>query len=208
MRRNMKVRNVVVSVCCAFRRCLIDAILNDQGSEWSTGVNRLAHDYMSPRQWHPVRSNADFDAMHMHWTIVATAHVILARPNKFNRRAPQMFRDLRSFTRYVTIRNGAPAKTAAGKFGMESDLLRFQTQYFGDCHLIEGLKLRRNPCLCLVAIKADCGIQRLHRRVRKIWKLIFGNDSTAGGNLLQYLVITAGNRDVAGRASHFFVPGK
>src|SRR5713226_5216068 len=106
---------------------------------------------MSPRQWHPVRSNADFDAMHMHRTIVATAHVILTPPNKLNRCAPQTLRDRRSFTRYVTIGNRAPAKTASGKFSMESDLLRFQTQYFGDCHLIEGLKLGRNPRLCPVA---------------------------------------------------------
>src|SRR6266496_5923194 len=114
----MKVRNVVSGIRCSFDCCFIVAILDEKTCKRCTGADRLAHYDMSPRQWHPIRSNANLDSMYTHRAIVPAAHIILTSPNKFHRRAPQTFRDRSSFTRYVTIRNGAPAKTAAGKFGM------------------------------------------------------------------------------------------
>ena len=70
-----------------------------------------------------IRSNADLDAMRVHWTIVTTSHIVLTRPNELDRRAPRRRLQSQRFARHMRIDYRAPAKAAAGKFSsMESGL--------------------------------------------------------------------------------------
>ena len=123
--RHMKVRDAVVSVRRAFDCCLIDAVLNQHCSKRSPGNQRLSDDDMAPRCRHSIRPDADLDAMRVHRTIVTAAHIILTRPNELNRRATQTLRNHSRFALDVRVDYGAPAKTAAGKFSVESNLFRF-----------------------------------------------------------------------------------
>src|SRR5205807_1576444 len=100
----------------------------------SPSNQRLSHDDMAPRRRHAVRPDSDLDAMRVHRTIVTAAHIIFARPNELDRCAPQTLRYHRRLALHMRIDHCSPAKTAAGKFSMKSDLFWFQSQYLGDGH--------------------------------------------------------------------------
>ena len=105
----------------------------------------------------------------------------------------------------MRINYGASAKTAAGKFGVKGDMLRFQAEDLGDGHLIHRLKLRRNPRLSAIAIEANRRIQRLHRRVGQIRKFILGHNPSSSGDAIHRLVITTSDGHVAGSTGQLFV---
>ena len=113
----------------------------------------------------------------------------------------------RRFALHMRIDYCSPAKTAAGKFSMKSNLLRFQSEDLGDGHLIHRLKLRRDPCFRAVAIKANRSIQRLHRRVRQIRKFILGHNPSGSRDSIYRLIITKRNRNIARSASQLSVRG-
>src|SRR5438309_313918 len=98
MRRNMKVRNVVVGVRSAFNCSSIDSILDDETFEWCSGDYRLADDDVTPCRRHLIASNANLDTMHMHRAIVTAADVIFARPDQFDRRAAKTLCNHRGFS--------------------------------------------------------------------------------------------------------------
>ena len=160
---------------------------------------------MAPRGRQAIRTDADLDAMRVHWAIIASAHIILARPDKLDRRAPQTLRNHRRFALHMRIDYGPPAKTAAGKFSMKGNLVRFQSKDLGDSHLVHRLKLRRDPGLRAIAVKADGGIQRFHRSVRQIGKLKLGHNPSGSRYAIHRLVIAPRHSHVAWGASQLFV---
>src|SRR5256885_5817426 len=105
----------------------------------------------------------------------------------------------------MRIDHGAPPETTAGILGMESYLIGFDPEYFGDRHLVHGLKLRGDPRLALVTFKSDRRIQRLHRTVSQEWKFIFSYDTPRRRKAIHSFIITARDGYVAGGPSHFFV---
>src|SRR6266566_3154219 len=107
----------------------------------------------------------------------------------------------------MCIDNCPSAKAAAGKLRMKSDLFRLEPKHVSNCHLIHSLKLGRNPGLGAVTIESHCSIQRLHRRVSKIWKLVFGGDSTGPWKSFKCLLIAARDSNIASRSHQFLVPG-
>ena len=145
--------------------------------------------------------------MRVHRTIVTAAHVVFTCPNKFDGRAAQALRNDGCLTLHVRIDHCASAKTTAGKFSMKSHLFGFQAQLLGDGHLIQCLKLRRDPGLRRVAIKTNGGIQRLHWRMGQIWKLVLSHNPFRWRDPSHRLVVTTRHRDVACGPGQFFVPG-
>src|SRR6267143_5407521 len=97
----MKVGNVVVSVRHAFDYRSIDSILNHKTFEGCTGNQGLSDDDVSPCRRQAISPDADLDAMRVHWTIVTTAHIIFASPNKFYRSAAETLRNHRRFALHV-----------------------------------------------------------------------------------------------------------
>ena len=79
---------------------------------------------MAPGSGHSIRPDADLDAMSVHRTIVAAAHIILTRPDQLNRRAAQTPGNHRRFALHMRVDHCAPAETAASIFGVKSDLFR------------------------------------------------------------------------------------
>src|SRR5262249_12572578 len=122
--------------------------------------------------------------MKVHWTIVTTLYVIFARPDKFDWRSAQTFRDHGSLALYVGVDHGAPAEAAAGHLRMKSDLLRFEPENLCDGHVIESLELRTSPGFGAIAIEAHSRIQRLHRCMSEKGKLIFRDNAIACGELV------------------------
>src|SRR2546426_12644589 len=119
--RNVKVRNIVVSICGAFHGSFINTVLHEHGSKWRTDIYGLADNHVPRRCGHPIVSNADLDSMYIHGTIVAALDIILPRPHKLNRRAAKTFRDHCSLTLHVRIGNGAPAEASARHLRMRSE---------------------------------------------------------------------------------------
>src|SRR5439155_4264650 len=118
----MKIRNVVAGIRRAFDGCPIDAVLDQHRRKRSPGNQRLSDDDVSPGCRQAIRPDADLNAMRVHRTIVTAPHIILTRPNELNRGATQTFRNHSRFALDVRVDYGAPAKTAAGKFSVESNL--------------------------------------------------------------------------------------
>ena len=168
----------VVRVVDAFDRRAVDAVLHHHG-EGRAGKKRLADDHVSPRRRHAVRADADLDAVHVHRAVVAAPHVVFARPDQLDRRAAQALRDLGRLALDVRVRHGAPAEAAARHLGVKGDLLRLQSEHFGDGRLVEGLELRTGPDFRAVAVEPHGRVQRLHRRVRQVGELVLGDDAVA-----------------------------
>src|SRR5256885_10428241 len=87
---------------------------------------------------------------------------------------------------------------------MKSDFVRREAERLSDGYLIERLKLRWHPGLSVIAFESNGGVERLHRRVGQEWKFIFGDDSIRRRNSFKRLLVTARDRDIAGRAHEFF----
>src|SRR5919106_5165031 len=113
--------------------------------------------------------------MKMHRTVVTALYVVFARPDEFDWRAAQTFRDDRCLALNVRISHSASAKAATGHLSMKSDLLRLESQHFGDGHLIDRLKLRAGPHFGTIAVETHSRIQGLHRRMSEKRKFIFGS---------------------------------
>src|ERR1051325_3355081 len=88
---------------------------------------------------------------------------------------------------------------------MKSDLLRLEPKHFGDGHLIHCLKLGRNPGLGAITVESHRSVEWFHRRMREVWKFIFGDDSIRSRNSLKRLFIPARDGDITGRAHEIFV---
>ncbi len=123
--RYMQVRNPVFRIRRAFDDQGVDAILDQDRSKQGTADERLPDHDMPPGEWHAVGVDADFDPMREHRTIVARAHIVLAREDKLDRRAGQTLGDRGRFALHVGVQNAAPAEAAAGEFDVKGDLLRF-----------------------------------------------------------------------------------
>src|SRR5437588_2420439 len=109
---------------------------------------------MSPGCGHAIAADTDFHSMREHGPVVAALHIVLTRPDQFDRSAAQTLGDHGCFTLDVRVRRGAPAEPASGQFGMKRYLLQFQAQHFSDCHTINRLKLRASPYLGAITIKS------------------------------------------------------
>ena len=205
MRGNMKVRNIVVSVCGAFDSSRINAILNDEGSKRRASHDGLAHNDVTPCRRHAIRAHSNLDAVHVHRTIVAALHVVFAGPDEFHRSPGKTLRDRGCLTLDVRVRRRSSPESAAGHLRVKGDLIRFQTQDLGDRHLVHSLELRTGPYFRAIAVIPDGGVQGLHRAVSKIRELVFGNYPIAGGDACQRLFVTASHGNVARSASEFFV---
>src|SRR5690349_17739814 len=96
----------------------VDTDLDDHRSEWCVSGDRLSDDDMSPRSGHPVRADAELDAMDVHRTIVAALNIIFARPHQLDRRSLQSLGDHRRLAVNVRICRGAPPKASACHLGM------------------------------------------------------------------------------------------
>jgi hypothetical protein len=88
---------------------------------------------------------------------------------------------------------------------VKGDLLRLQSEHFGDGRLVYGLKLRTGPYFRAVAVDPHGRIQRLHRRVCQIGEFVFGDDTARSGNAFDGPRVTAGDGDIAGGAGECFV---
>src|SRR4029077_3330617 len=113
MRRNMEVRNVVMSIRSAFDSGFINPILHGERSKDGAGGEGLAHDHVSPRRRHTVRTNSDFDTMQVHGTIVAALHVVFASPDELYGSPRRMLRDCRCFTLDVRVRHRSSPEAPA-----------------------------------------------------------------------------------------------
>src|SRR5437016_2333808 len=120
----MKVRDVIAGVGRSLDSCLIDAVLDHHRRKRSPSHERLTDDHMTPGGRHAIRADANLDPMRVHRTIVATAHIILTRPDELYWSVAETFRDYRRFARHMRINYGAPAETAARIFSVESYLFR------------------------------------------------------------------------------------
>src|SRR6266404_4063773 len=118
-------RNRVVCVGNTFNRCYVHAIGDRNSGKRTVGVYRLADDHVTPGSRESIWPNADFDAMKVHRTIVATLHVIFARPDELDGSSAQAFRDHRCFALHMRITYGTSAETATSHLGMKSYLIRF-----------------------------------------------------------------------------------
>src|ERR1051326_2300795 len=78
----VKVRNFITRVLGALNSSFIDVVFDQHRRERRTGNYRLAHDHVTPGDWHSVLPYANFDAMRMHGTIVTATNIILARPDQ------------------------------------------------------------------------------------------------------------------------------
>src|SRR5271170_6441544 len=101
MSRDIEVGNVIVSVRRALNHRFIDAVFNGERSKRSTRRQRLTDDYMPPRRRHAIRANSNFDAMHVHRTVVAALHVVFTGPYELDRRAANPLGDCRSLALHV-----------------------------------------------------------------------------------------------------------
>src|SRR5439155_12349705 len=130
--RNMEVMNVIVRVRGTFDSSCINAIFHDDGGKWGARDDGLADNHVTPGQRPAVRADADLDSMHMHRAIVATLDIILPCPDQLDRSAAKTLGYGRGFTLHMGVGHGASAKAPTGHLGMEGDLLRLQTQDFGN----------------------------------------------------------------------------
>src|SRR5258708_498122 len=203
VRRNMEVRNLVVSIRRAFDGSFINAIFYRHRSKWSARRDGLPPNHMTPCRWQPIRANADLDAMSVHRTIVAALHVVFAGPNELHRSSSKTLRDRGCFTLDVRVRHCSSPESSASHLCVECDLVRFQSKDFSDRRLVESLELRTGPHFSAIAIKPDGCIQRFHRAVSKIWELVFGNYPIDGGDDIHRLPVSTCDRGVAGRAGCF-----
>ena len=105
----------------------------------------------------------------------------------------------------MRIRRGSPAEAPAGHLGVKADLLRLQSERFGDGRLVEGLKLRTGPYFRAVAVEPHGRVQRLHRRVAQIGEFVLGDEPARSGNPFDGLRVTAGDGDIARSACQFSV---
>src|ERR1700675_1889346 len=173
MRRNMKVRNVVLSICGAFHRSFIHAILDQQRSKWRSGHERLTYNHVPPRRGHAIVTNANLDSMDMHGAIVTALDIVLPRPNELYWCAAKTFCDRRRLPLHVGIGTGAPAKASARHLSMKRHLLGLQAEDLRDGHLVDGLELRAGPNFRSITIEPDGGIQGFHRGMGEIREFVF-----------------------------------
>ncbi len=122
----------------------------------------------------------DHDAVHDQRPVVAAADVVLARPDHLDRRVDagllHRLRDVHGLHQVIGRRDGAPAEAAAGQHRVQRDLLRLEPGGACDRELIDRLELRAAPHGAAVGLQIDDGIQRLHRRMGQVWKLVGGLD--------------------------------
>src|SRR5579884_3975371 len=109
----------------------------------------------------------------------------LARPDQFDGSALYPLGDLRRLALDVRVGDGASAKASALHLGVERDLSGLKTKGLGDGHLIDGLELRGSPDLGAVAVKADGGVQRLHRGVGEKRELVLGDEALVFGGAVE-----------------------
>src|SRR5687767_13065216 len=109
--------------------------------------------------------------MNVHRPVITALYVVFARPDEFDWRAPQTFRNERRFTLNVRVSHSASAEAAARHLRMKSDLIRFESQHLRDGHLIHRLKLRARPHFGTIAVEPHGRIQRLHWGMSQKWKL-------------------------------------
>src|SRR5688572_23661903 len=99
--RYMEVGKFVVSVLHAFHHSSIDTVLNHHRGKRSPGNQRLPDNHMTPSRGHSIRADPNLHPMRMHWTIVATLHIILSWPHELYRSVSKTLRDDRRFHRYM-----------------------------------------------------------------------------------------------------------
>jgi hypothetical protein len=123
-----------------------------------------------------------FQAVDVDQAIEAAANVVFARPLQLDRDAvcAERLGDRDRLDNIVGAHIGAPAEAAAGDKRMDSHLLRLEPRGRRRIGLIDGLELIAAPNLATAAVKFHDRIQRLHRRVGEIGKLVRRNDTLGG----------------------------
>ena len=81
MNRDVQVGDVVGSVGRAFNGGVIDAVLHHHRGEGRACEDRLANHHVPPGAGHAIAADSNFDAVDVHWTVIATLDVLLARPD-------------------------------------------------------------------------------------------------------------------------------
>ncbi|MNF95516.1 hypothetical protein D3C84_782750 [compost metagenome] len=130
---------------------------------------------MLPGLGQAIGTQADTGLMHKRRAVIATANVILPRPDGFHRRARGLGH-LHRFADKVRGRIGPPAKPATEELGMDHYLLGFEPGDFCRDHLVQGLELGAGPDLALVRGNPDSAVERLHRRMSQIRHAVLGLD--------------------------------
>ena len=122
------------------------------------------------------RIDARAQRVHVHRTVVAALHVVLARPHHLDRDArlaglDQRHGDRHRFQHVVGRGTRAASEAAAGVEHVELDLLGLQSRVLGDRELVAGLELLAVPHFAQFRRQLDHAVQRFHRRVREIREL-------------------------------------
>src|SRR5262249_54654039 len=112
MSGQMKIRYRVMSIGGAFHRRLVYSILNDHGGKWRSSSDRLPDNDVAPCLGKAAAVYGDLHAMHLHRSVVAALHVILARPDEFYGCPGDAPGDLGGFALDVRIGGSAPAEAS------------------------------------------------------------------------------------------------
>ena len=140
--------------------------------------DRLADEAMLPPDDLPLPVQPGFQRVQERRTVVAAAHVVLARPDELDRnvalvRTRERDEDLGAFDQVVGMRVRASSEAAAREQHVDLDLLGLDAERLGDRHLVAGLELLAVPHLdTVVAREPHDAVHRLHRRVRKVRELV------------------------------------
>ena len=123
-----------------------------------------------------------FQAVDVDRAIEPAANVVFARPLQLDRDAvgAERLGDRDRLDNVVGAHVGAPAEAAAGEQRVDVDLLRLEPGGRRRVALVDGLELVAGPDLATVGVEFHDRIQRLHRRVRQIGKLVRRTDSLGG----------------------------
>ena len=162
----------------------VDAVLDHDGSERRAGDDRLADDAMLPADQLAVLVQRRFQPVEVQRAIEPAANVIFARPLQLDRDAvgAERLGDRDRLDDVVGAHVGAPAEAAAGEQRVDLHLLRLEPRGRRRVGLIDGLELVAAPDLATVGVEFHDRIERLHRRVRQIGKLV-GRGNQLGGPL-------------------------
>src|SRR5574341_1591616 len=174
---NTEVFEIVLRVGDPFSDGRIDATAHHHRRERRVCDYRLTHHDVAPRRGHAIGANADLSPMKMHRPIEATADVVFASPHLFDGGAAEPLGDFGCFALDMRVRHGPSPKSTAGHLSMKDDLIGLEAERLRNGNLIEGLKLRTDPGLGPVTIKADGRVEWLHRRMRQVRKIKVCNDA-------------------------------
>src|ERR1051325_6825600 len=119
-------------------------------------------------------------------TIEIVGHVVLARPQQFDRHA-DLFRNRRSFDYVIVIQT--PAETATGAQQMNRDVFLIETESTRDEVHRVGWSLGRRPDFQLALLEVRRTVLRLQRGVRQEWIRV--------GRLYDFRGIAEGSVDIA-----------